>query len=153
MNPAEIQIQNLITKDPIKNSFQGRTDITVPFRIQKEGHEEKALIEGQIKIFERDGVFSLGISVPQHLEFDKKKHPERIPIKQLVKVSQQKANSIKSEIQKLAPKIKFNFQDFQIIKDGEFQGGVYSNVWVKMYNDKRSQKPQTNFRKLFFQDG
>ena len=54
MNPAEIQIQNLITKDPIKKSFQGRTDITVPFRIQNEGHEEKALIqfEGQMKIFE-----------------------------------------------------------------------------------------------------
>ena len=88
MNPSEVQNQNLITKDPIKKSFQGRTDITVPFRIQKDDHEEKALIlfEGQMKIFERDGVFSLGITVPQHLEFDKKKHPEKIPIEQLEKV-------------------------------------------------------------------
>ena len=59
MNPSEIQNQNLIAKDPIKKQFQGRTVIAAPFRIQKEDHEEKALIkfEGKMKIFERDGVF------------------------------------------------------------------------------------------------
>ena len=152
MNPHEVNQQNLITKNPIKKQIKGRTDIIVPFRIQKEDHEEKALIkfEGQMKVFERDGIFSLGISVPQHLEFDKKKHPERIPVEHLEEVIQQIQ---KIEIQKLLPKIKFNSQDFQLIKDGEFQGGTYSKIWAKMYNDKRTQKPQTNLRKLFFRDG
>ena len=122
MNPHEVNQQNLITKNPIKNQIKGRTDITVPFRIKKDDHEEKALIqfEGQMKDFERDGIFSLGISVPQHLECDKKKHPERNPVEHLEKVIQQKANSAKPEIQKLPPKIKFQSQDFQLIKDGEF---------------------------------
>ena len=72
MNPSEVQNQNLIAKDPIKKRFQGRTDI----RIQKDDHEEKALIkfEGQMKIFERDGTFSLGITVPQHLHFTNSSH-------------------------------------------------------------------------------
>ena len=68
-------------------------------------------------------------------------------------VIQQKSNSVKSEIQKLLPKIKFNSKDFHLVKDGEFQGSSYSKIWAKMYNDKRTQKPQTNFRKLFFKDG
>ena len=100
-----------------------------------------------MKVFERDGIFSLGIGIPQHLEFDKKKHPERIPVEHLEEVIQQKANAAKPEIQKLLPKIKFSPQDFQLIKDGEFQGETYSKVWAKMYNDRRTNELQTNFRK------
>ena len=77
-----------------------------------------------MKVFERDGIFSLGISIPQHLELDKNQHPERIPVEHLEKVIQQKAEKAKPEIQKLLPKLKFQSQDFQLIKDGEFQGGT-----------------------------
>ena len=104
--------------------------------------------EGVMKVFERDG-----ISIPQHLEFDKKKHPERIPIEHLEKVIQQKAKKAKPEIQKLLPKLKFSPEDFQLIKDGEFQGGIYSKVWAKMYNDKTTSMPQTNVRKITMRDG
>ena len=155
MNPHEVNAANLITKTPIKKQIKGRTDITVPFRIQKDENEEKALIQfkGAMKVFERDGIFSLGISILQHLEFDKKKHPERIPIEHLEKVIQQKAEKAKPEILQLFPKIKFQPQDFQLIKDREFQGGTYSKVWAKMYNDKKTQEPQTNFRMLLEVDG
>ena len=109
MNPQEVQNQNLYIKDPIKKSFQGRTDITVPFRIQKDDKEEKPLIkfEGKMKIFERDGIFSLGISVPQHVHFpngNTRKHPEREQLENLEKVIQQKAAESKpkpTQIQKV----------------------------------------------------
>ena len=164
MNPHEVNAKNLITKTPIKKQIKGRTDITVPFQIQKES-EEKALIqfEGAMKVFERDGIYSLGISIPQHLVFDEnksisgevsvRKNPDRIPIEHLEKVIQQKAEKAKPEILQLFLKLKFSPQDFQLIKDGEFQGGTYSKVWAKMYNDKRAHEPQTNFRMLFQQDG
>ena len=45
MNPQEVNQKNLITLTPIKKQIKGRTDITVPFRIQKDGKEQKALIQ------------------------------------------------------------------------------------------------------------
>ena len=154
MNPQEVNQKNLITKSPVKKQIKGRTDITVSFRIQKDDKQEKALIQFEevMKVFERDGIYSLGISIPQHLEFDKKKHPERIPVEPLEKTIQQKAKEAKPAIQQLLPKLKFSPEDFQLIKDGEFQGGIYSKVWAKMYNDKTTQRPQTNFRKIFMRD-
>ena len=158
MNPHEVNAKNPITKSPIKKQIKGRTDITVPFRIQKDDKEEKALIqfEATVKVFERDGIYSLGITIPQHLVFDKnksisgevsvRKNPDRIPIEHLESVIQQKAEKAKPEILQLFPKLKFNSQDFQLIKDGEFQGSTYSKVWARMYNDRVTQKPQTNFR-------
>ena len=153
MNPQEVNQKNLITLTPIKKQIKGRTNITVPFRIQKDKKQEKALIqfEGVMKVFERNGIYSLGIN--QHLEFDKKKHPERIPVEHLEKVIQQKAKEAKSEIHQLLPKLTFSPEDFQLIKDGEFQGGIYSKVWAKMYNDKTTSMPQTNFRKISMRDG
>ena len=119
MNPQECNPKNLITLTPIKKQIKGRTDITVPFRIQKDEKQEKALIqfEGVMKVFERDGIYSLGITIPQHLEFDETKsksgkksthhNPEKILIEHLEKTIQQKAKEIKLEILKLLPKLKF----------------------------------------------
>ena len=43
MNPHEVNSKNLITKTPIKKQIKGRTDITIPFRIQKKNKEEKSI--------------------------------------------------------------------------------------------------------------
>ena len=53
MNPQEVNQKNLITKSPIKKQIKERTDITVPFRIQKDEKQEKAFIqfEGVRKVF------------------------------------------------------------------------------------------------------
>ena len=84
-----------------------------------------------MNVFEGDGIYSLKIFIPQHLEFDKKQHLERVPIEHLEKVIQLKAKEVKPEILKLLPKLKISPEDFQLIKDGEFQGGIYSKVWAK----------------------
>ena len=151
MNPNEVNPKNLITLTPIKKQIKGRTDITVPFRIQKE-KQEKALIqfEGVMKVFERDGIYSLGITIPQHLVFDKTKsksgedkvikNPERIKIEHLEKTIQQKAKEIKPEILKLLPKLKFSPEDFQLIKDGEFQNQIYSKRIKAKASSNVSQK-------------
>ena len=95
----------------------------------------------------------LEFPLPSILNFDKKPHPERVPVEHLEKTIQQKAKEAKSEILSLFLKLKFSPDDFQLIKDGEYQGGVYSKVWAKMYNDRTTQRPQTNFRKIFMRDG
>ena len=77
----------------------------------------------------------------------------QLNIEHLEKTVQQKAKEAKPEIQKLLPKLMFFPEDFQLIKDGGFQGGIYSKVWAKMYNDKTTSMPQTNFRKIFMRDG
>ena len=114
MNPENVNVNNLITLSPIKKQIKGRTDVTVPFRIQKqtelnETREEKALIKftGIMKVFERDGIFSLGISVPE----------DRKQFDNLEKVIQQKSKEAKLAIQKLIPKLKLNPEDFQLIKE------------------------------------
>ena len=87
MNPEDVNQNNLTTLTPVKKQIKGRIDITVPFRFQKqtelgETREEKALIkfEGIMKVFERDGIFSLGITIPE----------ERKQIEHLEKKNQQK---------------------------------------------------------------
>ena len=108
-----------------------------------------------MKIFERDDVFSLGITVPQHLHFPNstRKHPERLVLEDLEKLIQQKAESAKPKINKLNNKLsKFNPHDFQLIKDHETDQNTHSKIWVKMYNDKRTQNPQANIRKLCLKD-
>ena len=99
-----------------------------------------------MKVFERDGIFSLGISVPQYVHFP---NGNTKKLKNLEKVIQQKAEEAKPAIQKLFPKLKFKKSDFQLIKDSEFNDKTHSKIWVKMYNDKRTQKPQANLRKPF----
>ena len=43
MNPQEVNQMNLITLAPIKKQSKGRTNITVPFRIQKCGKANKSI--------------------------------------------------------------------------------------------------------------
>ena len=134
MNPENVNLSNLKTLSPIKKQIKGRTDVTVPFRIQKDDEkEEKALIKftGIMKVFERDGIFSLGINVSE----DEKN------LFNLEKIIEQKAKEIKPSISNLLPKFKFSSEDFQLIKENEFS----TKIWAKMYNDRVSSIPQTNF--------
>ena len=65
MNLESITPNNLITKKPVKEQTIGRRDITVRFRILKDGKEKKALfkLNCDMKVYERDGVYSIGITV------------------------------------------------------------------------------------------
>ena len=67
MNPESITPNNLITKKPVKKQTIGRRYITVHFRILEDGKEKKALfkLNCDMKVYERDGVYSIRITVDE----------------------------------------------------------------------------------------
>ena len=91
MEIQEANSNNLITKKLVKKLLPGRRDVTVNFRILVDEIEKKATFKCNcdMKIYEREGKYSIGIIVDKYnrkdFEYLQSLIREKVPVKKIKK--------------------------------------------------------------------